>query len=99
MNQSKDGFDLSKLYFSDESFTILRKWLKLGLQSNNLSFIDLISQCSKIHYDLPKFLLNENINIIWEGLKKSSPTINHFESQFHRWFDALKTIRLLKYFS
>ena len=99
MNQSKDGFDLSKLYFSDESFAILRNWLELGLQSNNLSYMDLISRCSTIHYDLPKFLLNEKINIIWEGLKKSSPTINHFESQFHRWFDALKTIRLLKYFS
>ena len=47
----------------------------------------------------PQFLNEQKINNIWDGLQKSSPSSKHFEKQFHRWFDALKTIKLLKYFS
>ena len=99
MNQSRKGFDLCKLYYSEESFKILKNWLEFGVDSRNVSLQNLIYHCSSIHYNLPKFLINEKIDIIWEGLQRSSPSNYHFKNQFHRWFDALKTIRLLKYFS
>ena len=36
---------------------------------------------------------------IWKNLQKNATSKLHFSKQFHRWFDGLKTIRLLKYFS
>ena len=56
-------------------------------------------EAKKIHSDLPIFLINEKIKNIWIGLQKSSPSEKHFIMQFHRWFDALKTLRFLKYYS
>ena len=47
---------------------------------------------SPILYD---YLMEENIKDIWDPLRESSPTEIHFQKQFHRWFDALKTHRLL----
>ena len=39
--------------------------------------------------------ITKNIEDIWKKLRESSPTEIHFQRQFHRWFDALKTHRLL----
>jgi hypothetical protein len=47
---------------------------------------------------LHDYLLEENINEIWNPLQESSPSEAHFEKQFHRWLDALKTHRLLNRF-
>ena len=46
-----------------------------------------------------EFLIYEGIETIWSNLQSSSPTEDHFIQQVHRWFDGLKTIRLLKYFT
>ena len=99
MKQSNSGFDLNKLFFDDYIFDILKKWLILGINSKNDRIEIVISKAKKIDEKLPKFLINEKIEPIWEGLQKSSPSKKHFENQFHRWFDALKTLRLLKYYS
>lgn len=99
MNQAKNGFDLNTLNYTDDSFAILKDWIILGVGSRNISVEIILSKSEKIHLELPVFLKNEKIESIWKGLQKSSPSEKHFEKQFHRWFDALKTFRLLKYFS
>ncbi len=99
MNQVKNGFDLNKLNFSDNSFTILKKWLEFGTKSSNKTIQEVFINSGNIHEELPQFLKSEKIEGIWSGLQKSSPSDYHFEKQFHRWFDGLKTLRLLKFFS
>ena len=99
MKQSDLGFDLNKLFFDHYIFDILKKWLILGINSKNNRIEIVISKAKNIDEKLPKFLINEKIESIWEGLQKSSPSTKHFENQFHRWFDALKTLKLLKYYS
>ena len=99
MTQSNLGFDLNKLFFQKETFKILKKWLKLGTNSSNTNINNLLLEAQKINIELPKFLISEKIELIWLGLQKSSPTKKHFIKQFHRWFDALKTLRFLKYYS
>ena len=99
MTQSNLGFDLNKLFFQKETFKILKKWLKLGTNSSNTNINNLLLEAKKINIELPKFLISEKIELIWLGLQKSSPTKKHFIKQFHRWFDALKTLRFLKYYS
>ena len=99
MKQSDSGFDLNKLFFDDSTFIILKKWLLLGKNCKDYKIQIVLSKAKNIDINLPKFLINEKIEFIWEGLQKSSPSNKHFELQFHRWFDALKTLRLLKFYS
>ena len=99
MEQSTKGYDLKELFFKKQSFSILNKWLKIGKNSKNIEIDNVLSQAKGINENLPVFLTEQKINNIWDGLQKSSPSSKHFEKQFHRWFDALKTIKLLKYFS
>ncbi|MAV58751.1 MAG: hypothetical protein CMG07_02245 [Candidatus Marinimicrobia bacterium] len=99
MEQSSKGYDLKELFFKKQSFLILSKWLKLGKKSMNVKIDTLLLKANIINENLPNFLNEQKIKRIWDGLQKSSPSNKHFEKQFHRWFDALKTIKLLKYFS
>ncbi len=99
MTQSMNGGDLTKLYYSNESFTILKQWLKLAVESYDVRMDQMLKLCLEIHEHLPVFLQDEKIQNTWEGLQKSSPSKTHFIWQFHRWFDGLKTIRLLKTFT
>ena len=51
--------------------------------------------------DIPKlnrFLEMQRIEKVWNSLINNSD-YEKFISQFHRWFDGLKTIQFLKYFS
>ncbi|MBC8213646.1 MAG: glycosyltransferase family 2 protein [Candidatus Marinimicrobia bacterium] len=99
MNQAQSGYDLKQLNYSDDAFVILKKWLKLGQNSFKSSLEFVLEKANNIHIDFKDFLIQEGISNVWGGIQKSSPTEIHFQKQFHRWFDALKTIRLLKIFS
>ena len=64
-----------------------------------MSLIELLERSKSQNKELKNFLFKEGIDNIWDNLKSSSPSENHFTKQFHRWFDSLKTIRLLKHFT
>lgn len=99
MKQADSGFDVNELYYSDNSFKILKDWLEIGMNGFYQSLDDLFDCVEKISPQLKKFIQYENIEEVWDGLQSSSPSKQHFINQFHRWFDGLKTIRLLKHFS
>lgn len=99
MEQVKKGININNLYFSDDAFKLLSFWINKGTNSWQKDILELMSLIEKKNKDLNTFLINEGINNIWLGLQASSPTKEHFIKQFHRWFDGLKTIRLLKLFS
>ena len=100
MKQVKEGFDICSLYYSDYAFTILKQWLQLG-SSSALKDVDyVLNKCKIINEDLVDHLIVvENIITKWQGIQNSSGSQDKFSSQFHRWFDGLKTLRLLKRFS
>ena len=89
---------ISDLHYSDESYQILRNWIDLALSSNQKNSVDILKKCKDIHSDLPGFLIEYNFSKAWDGILKS-PSDIHFVKQFHRWFDAFKTFKLLKIFS
>jgi hypothetical protein len=99
MNQALTGFDISSLHYADNAYHILKEWLDIGTGGYNRSLGSVLSKCDDIHPNFHTFIINEKIEKVWDGLQNSSPTNHHFIKQFHRWFDGLKTIRLLKYFS
>ena len=47
---------------------------------------------------LNNFLKKQKIDLVWISLIKNVDK-EKFISQFHRWFDGLKTIKFLKYYS
>ena len=55
-------------------------------------------KCNLIDEKLIKFLEQYNFNTAWDAINET-PTSKHFAQQFHRWFDAFKTFKLLKYYS
>ena len=99
MEQMQKGFDITNLYYSDDAYRYLSKWLHLGGHAWEKSLNDLLKDIKSIHPNLIGFLKIEGIEIIWSKIQNNAPSALHFKKQFHRWFDGLKTIRFLKRFS
>ena len=97
MGKVKEGHSINQLYFSNESFIYLKKFLDIIKGSYELNAKQLLNETSSIT-DLNNFLIKNDIEKIWESLIKNVD-YEKYLSQFHRWFDALKTIKFLKYFS
>ena len=99
MAQAQQGFKIRNLYYSKYAFTLLKQWITLGTAGWEMSLVEILKKTESKNKNLKKFLLKESIENIWGNLQLSSPSKNHFIKQFHRWFDGLKTIRFLKYFT
>ena len=89
---------IDELRYSERSYTILKRWIDLALDSQMKSSQSILERSLSIDSKLPSFLEKYNFSGSWEGIK-DSPSERHFTSQFHRWFDAFKTFKLLKEFS
>jgi len=96
MEQMQNGFDITNLYYSDDAYRYLSKWLQLGGHAWEKSLNDLLKEINSIHPNLIGFLKIEGIETIWSKIQNNAPSELHFKEQFHRWFDGLKTIRFLK---
>ena len=99
MKQIQDGLDVNTLYYSDKSFHLLSNWIDLGSNAWKMELSLLNKKTSAINPSLTNFLKREGIEDIWSNLQTNVALEFHFFNQFHRWFDGLKTIRFLKYFS
>ena len=99
MNQVKEGFDIKSLYYSKHAFLLLEEWIKIGTNAWGITIVEILEKIDRKNKELKQFLLKEGLKKIWTNLQSSSPSKKHFVHQFHRWFDGLKTIRLLKYFT
>jgi len=89
---------IKSLYYTKRAFEILKQWLDLILNSQSKSYSEITMKCNLIDEKLINFLEQYNFNNAWDAINES-PTSKHFEQQFHRWFDAFKTFKLLKYYS
>ena len=99
MTMAAKGEGIESLYFSKLSFQILSNMLIILLKSYNDSYEQLIDKINDIDSNLLSFLNKQGFAKSWDGINNSSPTQKHFEMQFQRYFDWLKTIKLLKYYS
>ena len=95
ISQAKKGEDLRELAYPNEAFKILKEWLTIASSGYSEDINKILTTVQKLDLLLHDYLLEENINEIWNPLRESSPSEAHFQKQFHRWFDALKTHRLL----
>lgn len=95
MSKVKMGEDLDDLVYPNEAFQTLKLWLKIAKDGYAEEVNQIMFKVQKLSPVLHEYLVEENIEDIWEKLRESSPTEIHFQKQFQRWFDALKTHRLL----
>ena len=95
MSKAKKGEDLGELAYPNEAFQTLKVWLSIAMDGYTQEVNQIMVKVQKLSPVLHNYLMEENIEDIWEKLRESSPTEIHFQKQFHRWFDALKTHRLL----
>ena len=94
-----DGdLDINSLYYSSKAFKILSQWINTALKSKDKPYSLISEECRDIDSNLPDLLLELNFQKAWDGIIKA-PSYDHFKEQFHRWFDAFKTLKLLKYYS
>ena len=99
LKKSLDGeLDINTLYYSSKSFEILYLWIETALNSEAASYQEIVKKCNEIDLNLSEILISLNFEKAWEGII-DTPSYQHFEKQFHRWFDAFKTFKLLKYYS
>jgi glycosyltransferase involved in cell wall biosynthesis len=99
MKQAQNGFNFDSLYYSELAFQLLSKWINLGSNAYPIELFQLRKKTFSIHPNLTDYLLKEGIEDVWDKLQKNITSESHLSSQFHRWFDGLKTIRFLRHFS
>ena len=97
MKQIIEGEEIDGLYFSKQSFENLNRFLLIIKKSYGLNINELLNKTNDIT-KLNSFLNREGIHDVWGSLI-NNVDYKKFISQFHRWFDGLKTIKFLKYFS
>ena len=88
--------NIDDLYFSDIKYDILSLFLKKILKSKELSSAVVLSNFKKNNIKLYQFLIENKFELVWSSIS-GSKNQKQFENQFHKWFDFLKTIKLLKF--
>ena len=63
------GFDITNLYYSDDAYRYLSKWLQLGGHAWENSLNDLLKDIKSIHPNLIGFLKIEGIESIWSKIQ------------------------------
>ena len=90
------NLNIKDLYFSREKYEVLRLFLQSIIKSKDLDSNLVLSKTKQINKRLYLFILENYFKGVWPSIQ-SSKNQKQFESQFHKWFDFLKTIKLLKF--
>ena len=99
MNELIKGQDIKKIYYSKKSYKILKKTIYEIISSYKKEKPIIRQKLLAIDDKLDAFFLKEGFFDVWDNINSDSSTVKQFELQFHKWFDNLKTLRLLKFYS
>ena len=77
-------------------FDIKIKKINKDFNSKDLKADLILSKTKEINQRLYLFLKEHRFESVWPSIQSSKSYVQ-FENQFHKWFDFLKTIKLLKY--
>ncbi len=88
------GDDGSAVYHPD-SYGVIGDWLSLVESRLDQPASDLLGCAAGISPPLEAFLIRNRFENTWPRLQHNSPDLNGLERQFHRWFDAFRTLKLI----
>ena len=81
--------------YHPESYQILGAWLQLVEESPTCDAETLLQRAESIAPALRSFLEDQRFETIWPKLQDNAPDKEGFLRQFHRWFDAFATLKLI----
>lgn len=79
-------------------FFILKKWLELISRSTDSDAVQILAKTENIHPVLKKYLINCRFEMFWIQVRRRAKK-EMLSRQFHHWFDAFKTLKLINYFT
>ena len=87
-------------FYNPEIFAVLKKYLMIFSEKESLfrlSGDDIMTRSRKIDPSLYDFLMLNDFKNVWEKLKFNSSDENSLSRHFNVWFDAFKTMKLIRY--
>ncbi len=95
VRQFDEGGQVAYSLYHPESYRILKHWLSVVANHLEASSDDLLSRAEAVCPQLSAFLEANCFERTWGRLKQHSAHARGLHEQFHRWFDGLKTLRLI----
>ncbi len=83
------------LLYDPASFTVLKKWLNLLSNNQNISLESLLINAQGINSELYNFLINQNFQKSWENILNHTKNDGQLILQKKRWFDGFRTLKLI----
>jgi len=81
--------------YHPEGYGVLGAWLALVQDCLEASAEELLEGAGAINPELECFLSRRGFADIWPGLQQNVPDLFGLAAQFHRWFDAFKSLKLM----
>lgn len=99
INQLLNGLDIKDLYYSKKSYEYLRSVLSILRMSWSENIEETSMKLMSVSSKVLMYLNKENFSKALKRIKDNTTTKRQYISQIDRWFDGLKTIQFLKFFS
>ncbi len=93
---SKGGKDIFQVYHP-EVYSVIKRWNELVERNLESDAESVLSQAQTICDELKTFLVKNDFAHVWTRIKKNNPDSTRFLHQFHCWFDAFKTLKLIHF--
>lgn len=90
-DEEKDMYQL----YNPEIFVVLKKWITLLYESDNVEFI--VNNARMINEHLHSFLVEQNFHGAMSRIIKNSTSQEQIKKQKDFWFDAFKTLKLIHF--
>jgi len=91
------GADDGTTVYHPESYKILGAWLSMVGSGLDRGASELLGGAGGISPQLREFLELNRFEEIWPRLQQNAAHQEGLEAQFHRWFDAFKTLKLIHF--
>jgi len=87
------------LLYDPQIFAILADWLELMKNPYSYGEDEILMKANHIHPMLKVFLENCRFAAVWSRLRRNVRDEKTLTRQFNEWFDGLKTLKLINYFT
>jgi len=81
--------------YDPAGYRLIGDWLSAVVPNVEESAAELLAAAEKIHRELRRFLEASGFEEVWPRLQRNAPSNRQLRAQFHRWFDAFRTLRLI----
>ena len=81
--------------YNPDVYSVIAGWLRTVTGSLERNAHDLLERAAAIDPYLERFLVSNRFEKTWPRLQQNAPDRFVLERQFHRWFDAFKSLKLI----